>query len=413
MKNKYLPTYEDCLELCNYKDSPFYEAKIVVNGFDVSVFNYRLAQWSDFDKPLVKNPLLKGYELRGLTFVFNKDGSLFKRYLLLNKFFNLNQTEDTLYDVVKDYKIKTVANKEDGSLGTFIKLPDGSVVGKTKMGFNNDQANAINKIFNNDEKLRNFVNEMLDNDVIPAFEFVSPFNRIVLRYSTDELILTQLRDNKTGEYLDLRDFNFEDINVVEYENYDNLDDLVDVSHQLEDKEGWVIVFENGEMLKVKTKWYFERHMLLTEDIHHENVIIEFILDDVIDDVLANIPLEEFELRNRINSIVKFVRHEVSELENKINEEYDRFLGLNITRKEYAIYYGKINPYFSFVVQLLDKDEMLKMTDEEIINNFKSYELYNESLERRTAYNMAVNYIKDKTKRLEMARDWLREKRFEV
>jgi len=89
-----LPTYEESILLTNYPDSPFYESKSIVEGYNVSVFNYRLSNWSDFNKPNAK-------ELRGLTFVFNKDGSVYNRYVLLEKFFNLNQVPDTMYSIVK------------------------------------------------------------------------------------------------------------------------------------------------------------------------------------------------------------------------------------------------------------------------------------------------------------------------
>ena len=146
-KNYSLPSYEEAVELCSYEESPFYETKIEVDGFPVSIFNYRLAQYSDFNEPIKSNPNLKAFEMRGLTFVFNKDGSLYKRFVLLEKFFNLNQVPDSMYSVIKNYKIRYVNNKEDGSIASFIKLPNGKVVGKSKMGFDNDQANGINKIY--------------------------------------------------------------------------------------------------------------------------------------------------------------------------------------------------------------------------------------------------------------------------
>jgi hypothetical protein len=37
-----------------------------------------------------------------------------------------------------------------------------------------------------------------------TFEYVSPMNRIVLRYLQEELILLRMRE--TGEYLDLNDY---------------------------------------------------------------------------------------------------------------------------------------------------------------------------------------------------------------
>jgi hypothetical protein len=46
----------------------------------------------------------------------------------------------------------------------------------------------------------------LDNGIDATFEYVSPMNRIVLRYLQEELILLRMRDNKTGEYLDLNDY---------------------------------------------------------------------------------------------------------------------------------------------------------------------------------------------------------------
>ena len=120
-----LPNYQDCLDLCNYANSPFYETKLFIDGFPISLFNYRLSSNQDFERKFAK-------ELRGICFVFNTDGSLFKRFILLDKFFNLNQVKETSFDVVKNYQIKSINNKEDGSLATFIKLPNGKVVAKSK-----------------------------------------------------------------------------------------------------------------------------------------------------------------------------------------------------------------------------------------------------------------------------------------
>src|ERR1022692_3788022 len=123
-----IPSYEECLEICAKPESSFYETKFVLEGYSISLFNYRMAQYKDFVTPLESKPEIKAYELRGLCFVFDKDGSLFNRYILLEKFFNLNQVPESMYSVVKDYKIKYINNKEDGSIASFIKLPNGSVI---------------------------------------------------------------------------------------------------------------------------------------------------------------------------------------------------------------------------------------------------------------------------------------------
>ena len=45
---RYLLSYEEAVALTLGIDAPFYESKFVVEGYDVSIFNYRLAQYSDF-----------------------------------------------------------------------------------------------------------------------------------------------------------------------------------------------------------------------------------------------------------------------------------------------------------------------------------------------------------------------------
>ena len=91
-----LLTYNQAVTLTQGNEAPFYEARFVVDGYNISIFNYRLAMYSDFRDNFA-------FEMRGLTFVFNEDGSLYNRYLLLHKFFNLNQVEDSQYSLVKDY----------------------------------------------------------------------------------------------------------------------------------------------------------------------------------------------------------------------------------------------------------------------------------------------------------------------
>jgi hypothetical protein len=67
----YNTSYSDALELSSR--TVFYESKTVVDGYSVSTFT-RLAQFSDFENP-IEGSELNGYEMRGITYVFNTDGS--------------------------------------------------------------------------------------------------------------------------------------------------------------------------------------------------------------------------------------------------------------------------------------------------------------------------------------------------
>ena len=320
-----IPTYEQAQELCSGEESPFYESTMEVDGYNVSVFNYRLAQNKDFSNPIPEKPELKGYEMRGLTFIFDKDGSLFKRYVLLEKFFNLNQVPESLYSVVKNYKIKFINNKEDGSIASFVKLPNGKVVGKSKMGFDNDQANGINRVYKTNKDIKSFVDWCLSNDIIAVFEYVSSSNRIVLRYPGEEIILLRLRDNRTGKHIDIRDHldKVGNIRIAPFEDdIKDLDQLIELTATQVDKEGSIVTCEdeNGHdfFFKIKTPWYMSLHGLLTDDIYREHVIIGYILDDKIDDILGQIPEDQKEVHDIINKIIKIVKKSISDTLSEID-----------------------------------------------------------------------------------------------
>lgn len=333
---RYLPTYEECLQMCESKgDMVFYEIKHKIDGYDVSLFNYRFPIFTDFVKPVESNENIQdAFELRGLCFVFNEDGTLFNRFLMLHKFFNLDQVEITQYDKVKDLPIKSVYNKEDGSLSTFIKLPNGRILGKTKMGFDNDQTKNINKIYNKNEAIKTFVDDCLVQDFVPMFEYVSWDNKIVLDYNEPELILLRVRDNKTGEYVNVEDFRGLGFRVVESEKI-TLSDMMKLAETTEDKEGWVTEFENGLFMKLKTEWYFLTHNL-NDETSHEHVIIGHILNDNIDDVVSKLDTsKQPEKLDFIDAIDKVVKRYMSRRKVEIEELITKFNG---DFKDFAINY---------------------------------------------------------------------------
>jgi T4 RnlA family RNA ligase len=394
----YIPTYEEAVNLTEMENSPFYESINFIDGYKVSVFNYRLATSDDFK-------LDGALEMRGLTFVFNEDGSLYNRYLLMHKFFNLNQTENTQYGEVKNLSIKNVFNKEDGSLATFVKLPNGRIVGKTKMGFDNDQALSINEVYLNNLNIKSLVDNLLNRDLIPMFEYVAPDNKIVLNYFDRNLILIKVRNNVTGEYLDLDKLDVNNISVVDKEFY-TLDKMIELTKTLEDKEGWVVEFINGLTIKIKTEWYFRIHMLLTEDVQRENKLIEYVLDEKVDDILSQIPLNDLFTRNKIENISKIVLREVNLLRERIDDAYSNFLKMDISFKEYAINYKKGNDVFSFVALRVKNDNMKKMSVEEIERWYSSHEDYETIVSNTESFNLAKDFLKKKTSRLLEARSWL-------
>lgn len=384
-----IPTYDDCLEICSVENSPFYESKYLIDGFPISIFNYRLAQFKDFDNPLPNNINIKAFEMRGLTFVFNKDGSLFKRFLLLEKFFNLNQVPNTMYSIVKNYKIKFINNKEDGSIASFIQLPSGKIIGKSKMGFDNDQAKGINKIYKTREDINAFVNWCISNNISPIFEYVAPSNRIVIRYTEEDLILLRMRNNDTGKHLNIKDFldKIGTIRIAPFEDdYKDLDTLIELTAKQIDKEGVIVQAEDEYghdfFFKLKTPWYIERHGLLTNDLYREHIIVGYILDDKIDDILGQIPEDEKEARIRINKIIDVIKKAIEEKADSIRKSYQLFLDMNSNKKDYALKYYKKDPNFNYVIQMSKGED---------------------------PYELAKNWLRDVNSKLMMSRQWLKTK----
>ena len=382
-----LLTYNEALALTVGKDAPFYESKLVVNDYNISIFNYRLAQYSDF----IDN---SAFEMRGLVYVFNTDSSLYKRYLLLHKFFNLNQVPESQYSLVSNYTIKSIHDKEDGSVASFIRLPNGDVVGKSKMSFESEQALGMNRLYKSNDDLKRFVDWSLDNDLVAVFEYVAPHNRIVLKYSDEELILLRLRDNKTGEYLDLSQYTDKIGSIkVAPSNVATLDELIELSHTVEDREGWIVEFTNGLFIKIKTAWYCSLHGLLTDDLYREHVLVNYILEEKIDDILGQIPEDEVESHERIEKIISIIKHSVAEKVDDILKSYELFLEGDVGKD----WHGELR------LQLMRKTFALKYRKDK---NFA----YVMSLSKgKDVYDLAKDWVSDRNKKLLLSREFLMER----
>jgi T4 RnlA family RNA ligase len=304
--------------------------------------------------------------MRGITFVWNTDGTLYKRYLLLDKFFNLEQTPCSMYSVVKDYKIKNIFNKEDGSIASFVKLPNGKVLGRSKTSFQSDQAIEIQKIYEKDGQVKQFVDFCMDEDIIPIFEFVSPQNRIVVPYANTELILLRMRDNKTGEYLNINDYahKLDGISVAASLGEHTLDSIKEVVLKMVGKEGVIVQFENGKMIKIKSPWYCDRHKIFTTDLNRENTLIKFIVDETIDDVISqlNDPIKSEEVEKMtgvINRYIKKTSDEVGDLISNYSGDI----------KEFAIKYSK-NRLFPIAIGVIRGKDKIGMIKSKILQETK-------------------------------------------
>lgn len=325
-------SYKEALKLVDkYNNFNFFKSEYKLEGYKVVTFSYFLCDFKHFDCPVEEDTSLHGYDMRGMTFVFNKDGSLYKRFLMLPKFFNLNQTENTQYDKVKDKKIVSVTVKEDGSLIGVMQLPNKNLFAKTIGSFDNEQTRAAMKILKENKKLYDFCEGTLDAGYTPIFEYVSWDNRIVLKYSKPELRFIGVRDNKDGTYIPGHKFpNMINTKIVKNVPDVTLDDLIKLTKEEENKEGWVVEFEDGQMIKLKTDWYFRIHGLRTMNVFREDFVIKAYLEEELDDLVSQLDKKEdadaFKFIDRcinaVDNYIKIIDSKVEKLKKLYEDEFE-------------------------------------------------------------------------------------------
>jgi len=142
-----------------------------------------------------------------------------------------------------------VYDKLDGSLGIIYWLNDKPFVA-TRGSFTSDQAIHATEILHTKY---NHLFDKLDKDKTYLFEIIYPQNRIVVDYgSLDDLILLTIICNKTGEE-SLEDIGFKTVKI-----FDGINDIQKLKElEEENKEGFVIRFNNGFRIKMKfAEWCY-------------------------------------------------------------------------------------------------------------------------------------------------------------
>jgi len=361
-------TYDDAQEICrHYKNFNFSEHQYRIRGHKIVVFDYFICGYNDFANPLPNKPEINAFDMRGVTFVFNKDGSLWKRFLMLPKFFNLNQVESTQYNVVKDKKIVHISSKEDGSLVTFMMTPDQKLFAKTIRGFDNAQAVGAYNLLTAWEDHMIWVKNLLNLGLTPLFEYVSWDNRIVLKYSKPELRFIGARDNHNGRFFPASEMNNVPNTMFVIPKVEaTLDELIERSRTEENIEGWVSIFDDGMMMKNKTLWYFNVHGIRTESVFREDYIIKNYYEETLDDVLAQLdPTEDKDAFEFVDTVTKAI----DRYSNHIDECVEDLVNKLGTYENWGKFATEMNkkPYFQYVkFWTEDKNEYKKRKIENVL-----------------------------------------------
>lgn len=313
-----------------------------------TVVNYMVSMADTF--PDVTNELdAIRRECRGL--LFYPDGRIMSRRL--HKFFNVNERDETLVHKIDLGKPHVILEKLDGSMITPVYTAAGVRWG-TKMGLT-DVGMGAETFVAQHSQYQKMAEECLEQGCTPIFEWCSRKQRIVVDYPEDRLVLLAIRDNVTGFYYTydvLCDWGKAyDVPVVRaYEGTTaNMQHLIDETRTSEGMEGWIIRFDDGQMLKVKGEWYLRIHKAKDALIHEKNVV-EMLVNEKVDDVKAFLLDED---RKRIEDFETDFWIGVADTVRKYEDYFASMKLIGMDRKTWALDHMKViqqqNPFTPSIV----------------------------------------------------------------
>ena len=335
--------------LCETNEAFYFSEQKYNEKYTIRSYTYRLASWSDFQVPYAK-------DCRGTAFILNNETNewnLFTR--AYRKYWNLGEGIAKDEYVSKNLPVKSF-EKLDGSL-ILVGRIDGKLVPKSKTSINSEHAILANKLIQENEKLQFFIKTALNEGYTPVFELVGPSFKIVLNYPKDELIFLGYVENTTSNIVtfdggDVEAFK-ETTGIRPAECYDlTWEELLSTQENSKpDIEGYVVLCDNGEFVKVKLASYTNLHHL-KDNINNLTNLIPLILNDNLDDIIGQFQEDQV----TIDYIVQ-TQEKVAHKFNHLVVEYKNLRGLYFNkfeenRKEFAIKY-KNHELFASVMRGLN------------------------------------------------------------
>lgn len=361
-----LPYVENHPNFIITTDKPF----IVINYvcIDSQMFNID----SEDDGGIIRR------ECRGIIFDKNNHKIISRPF---HKFFNVNEREETLIENLGlATRQHTIYEKLDGSMIRPIIVDNYTRLG-TKMGITQTSIQAENALVNSPkyrEKIK-WLSNMAKENKTPILEFISPDNQIVVPYKKTALILLAIRDNFSGEYLQLENFESPFENVNSYDKISNTTSFINEIASVRDREGIVVCF-GGHKVKIKADWYVNLHAIVG-NICNEKMILKNILDNTLDDIK---PALKKDLPNSYATIIAFEDKFWNAFNTKLTYLKDTSEKVikkhNSNRKEIALDPTIQTENFKFIFGTLDNKNIRDMLLKAIRISTSSHKKFDNTME---------------------------------
>lgn len=264
------------------------EEFVVKREHDYVIVNY-LVNFEDTFPPVTDRRTALLRECRGITFDATHGHVIARKY---HKFFNLGEKPETQPNLIDFTRKHWILQKLDGSMITPMNVK-GQVLFATKMGLTTVAA-PIDVWAHNNPNYIAFCQFLIAAGLTPIFEWCSRKQRIVIDYPVDQLVLTAVRDNVSGEYMSYEamqdiaaQYNIELVQQLPG-SVENLEHFMAQVADLKGEEGYVIRFEDGSMIKVKAAEYLQLHKAL-DNLRFEKDVLAYLLLNKLDDIKALLP----------------------------------------------------------------------------------------------------------------------------
>lgn len=218
-------------------------------------------EWDDINK-----------QMRGL--IVDSKGVVHARSF--EKFFTFREylsddiilTSDNQQLNIKDKHFR-IFDKVDGTLSILYWVNDQPLLA-TQRSFTSLKAQRATQIL---QKKYSHLFSSLMRDRTYIFEAIYPEASVLIDYGDkEELVLIGILDNETGENLELEDIGFPIVEEVT-DKYLDIKDLLGLEAlNIENKEGFVLLFEDNKRIKVKFPWYQNIHMILDKILATESTL---------------------------------------------------------------------------------------------------------------------------------------------
>lgn len=303
------------------------------------VVNYHYQAHDTFSGP--NEPILR--ECRGL--IFDKESKLLlsRRF---HKFFNVNEKENLQAHLLPWGNMRTIMEKVDGSMVSPVPVEGrlSNLRWTTKMGITETSMQAEAFVAANPH-VTAMCRELLKWGYTPIFEWCSRQNRVVIDHVEDRLVLLAVRNTVSGEYMPyhllLDTAKPHNVPVVKRYMANEMSLFLEAVKHETDKEGYVIQFDNGHMVKTKTDWYVSIHKA-KETLDNPRLVIRAAIEDNLDDLAAALPVAD---AAKVWAIADEFWKWVDDFDARITRSLKDLRDIrNLSRKDFAIGIAQDIPY---------------------------------------------------------------------